>query len=250
MVTSRDSSLRCLVILPTYDERGNIEPLIHDLLELPIEVDVLVVDDGSPDGTGEIAADIAQREPRVRVINRPGKLGLGSAYLVGFADAISRGYDAVCTMDADRSHDPAYLPTMLQALADADIVIGSRYIRGGSVEGFGAARKLNSFAANTLARIASGLRERDMTSGYRVYRVSLLERMALNALESRGYSMLVELLCLASDSGARVVERPIRFKNRTIGRSKISLREIFGSIQTLSRLSRRSKRTKRQGVTG
>ena len=242
---STESAPRCLAVLPTYNERGNVETLVARLLALPANVEVMVVDDSSPDGTANIVEELAAREPRIHLLCRPGKLGLGSAYLAGFEYALARDFEAVCTMDADCSHDPAHLPEMLERFADADIVIGSRYCSGGRVERFSAARKLNSFVANALARSATGLRVRDATSGYRLYRAQLLRRMPLAALRSHGYSMLVELLYEANRAGARIVESPIVFKNRASGDSKITFGEILESLKTFGQIRTRARSTHR-----
>ena len=233
---------RCLVVLPTYNERGNVETLTTGLLALPGRIDVLVVDDSSPDGTAGFVRELAQSQPRIHLIERPAKLGLGSAYMAGFQFALAHDYEVVCTMDADCSHDPSYLPNMLARLADADLVIGSRYCAGGHIEHFTLARKINSFVANTLAHAMTGLRVRDMTSGYRVYRTELLRKMPLGSLEAHGYALLVELLVVARQCGARMVESPITFKSRGYGNSKISAAEILESLKTLARI-RRTART-------
>ena len=227
---------RCLVALPTYNERGNIVDLITRLLALPSQVDVLVVDDASPDGTSDLVQELASREPRVGLFRRSGKLGLGSAYLAAFDYAFARDYDAVCTMDADMSHDPAHLPAMIALLEDADVVIGSRYCRGGEVESFTLARRINSFGANTLARLVTGLRVADVTSGYRAYSIALLRKMPLDRLTARGYALLVELLYMAKQHGARIVESPIIFRRRGSGDSKITAGEILESLRTLGRI--------------
>lgn len=248
-MTINPQTPRCLVVLPTYNERGNVETLVSRLLALPGAIDVLVVDDGSPDGTAAVVRELAGTEPRVALIERAGKMGLGSAYLAGFGYAFERGYEAVCTMDADCSHDPAHLPAMLELLADNDLVIGSRYCPGGKVERFSAARKVNSFVANTLAHAMTGLRVSDMTSGYRVYRTELLRRMPLDALEARGYSMLVELLYVAQSSDARIAESPIVFRSRHSGESKISAREIIESLRTLAQIRRKGRISARKSAT-
>ena len=229
---------RFLVALPTFNEKDNIEPLVRRLLATSQLADVLVIDDGSPDGTGDAVRRIASRQPRVRLHERPEKLGLGSAYVVAFDRALAEGYRAVCTMDADHSHDPAHLPAMLAKLEDADLVIGSRYCRGGRVERWSLGRKINSAVANGLARLVLGADIKDTTSGYRVYSSRLLRAMKLTELRAKGYSLLVELLYHAVRSGARIVEVPIVFHNRLAGVSKISVREVLGSLATLWRLER------------
>lgn len=202
--------------------------------------DAVVVDDGSPDGTAELVAALGAAEPRVALITRARKLGLGTAYLTGFRLGLDSGYGAIATMDADGSHDPTSLPAML-ALVDsgsADLVIGSRYARGGTVENFSFARKLNSAVANGVARTLLGLRVRDCTSGYRMYAVALLRRMRLDQLRSTGYSMIPEMLYEASFAGARIVEIPIAFRNRARGVSKVTWREIVSWMRTVAALRR------------
>lgn len=233
------------MVVPTYNERVNIEPLVTELLAVLPTVDVLVVDDSSPDGTSDVVRQIAAREPRVTLHQRPGKLGLGSAYLVGFRRAMEKGYAAVCTLDADHSHDPAHLPGMLAQLDGADIIIGSRYCRGGNVEDFTLARRVNSAVANGLARLVLGAGIYDHTSGYRVYATSLLEKMDLDSLRASGFSLLVELLYEARRYDARIVESPIKFKRRYAGSSKIRAGEILGSLATLARLRLHSGRRTR-----
>jgi glycosyltransferase involved in cell wall biosynthesis len=239
-VTSPDTSLRCLVVLPTYQERENIRAMIAAVLAASARADVLVVDDGSPDGTGALVTALRATDPRIALVSRSGKLGLGTAYVAGFRFGLDANYGAIATMDADGSHDPAALPVMLARLdaGDADLVVGSRYAPGGTVENFSAARKLNSAVANTMARMLLGLRVRDCTSGFRLYSSALLRRMRLDALKSTGYSMVPELLYEAALSGARVVEVPIAFRNREKGNSKVTLGEILSWMRTVTALRR------------
>jgi dolichol-phosphate mannosyltransferase len=233
---------RCLVILPTYNERDNVAVLIRKILAASDDVDVLVVDDSSPDGTADAIRAMQVETPRIHLIQRPGKLGLGSAYLIGFKTAVQWGFGSTCTMDADQSHDPAHLAGMLNLLKDHDLVIGSRYVPGGAVENWNILRKINSGAANLLARRIVGRDVRDCTSGYRLYSTRLIQQLELLALKSSGYSMLVELLYEARVCRARVVESPIVFRNRTLGKSKISYLEVLGSLRTLFRLKIRQIR--------
>jgi len=239
-VTASDTSHRCLVVLPTYQERDNIRATVSAVLAASPRADALVVDDGSPDGTGALVASLQAVDPRVSLINRSGKLGLGTAYLAGMRQGLAAGYGAIATMDADGSHDPSALPMMLAHLdaCDADLVIGSRYAPGGKVEGFTAARKLNSAVANGMARILLGLRVRDCTSGFRLYSAALLRRIKFDSLRSTGYSMIPELLYEASAAGARVVEIPIAFRNRERGVSKVTLGEILTWMRTVAALRR------------
>lgn len=226
-----------LVILPTFNERENIVTMISRLLESSGRTEILVIDDGSPDGTSSIVRELMHDRPRVHLIERKGKLGLGSAYLLGFEYALHGGFGAAITMDADHSHDPVHIDAMLSLAENgADLVIGSRYTEGGSVENWGAIRRLNSGVANLLARRVVGQHVRDCTSGYRLYSAPLLERMRRIGLRSTGYSMLVELLYEATVSAASIAEVPIRFRDRVAGESKISWQEVAESLRTLLRL--------------
>lgn len=226
-----------LVVLPTYNERDNLERIVGRILTSSDDVDVLIIDDSSPDGTGAVARALSARTDRVRLIERPKKLGLGSAYLLGIADSLQNGYRGVCTMDADNSHDPAALAPMCAALDGADLVIGSRYVAGGGTDQ-SATRRLNSAIANRLARAVLDLPARDCTSGYRLYSTAMLRELPLSAMRSRGYSMLVELLCTVVDLGGRVTEVPIAFCDRSEGRSKVGAHEIWESLRTIARLRR------------
>lgn len=228
----------CLVVLPTYNEALNIRHLTETVLLTSPTFHVVVVDDSSPDGTAGIVKEITKRESRVTLIVRPKKLGLGSAYLAGFRAAQQRGFGSVCTMDADRSHDPTYIIEMLrtQREYDADIVIGSRYVPGGGIGGWSASRKLNSHFANALVRKVLRLSSNDCTSGFRLYSERILRRLNLASLKSTGYSMLVELLYDAQSRGARIIEVPIFFSNRTRGKSKLNSGEIITSLLTYGQL--------------
>ena len=218
---------RVLVITPTYNERENLEPFLSSLFEVVPEAHVLVVDDNSPDGTGELADEMARRDPRVQVMHRPGKLGLGSAYLAGFRQGIAAGYDVLLEMDTDLSHDPRYLPELLSALADgAGIAIGSRNIPGGGVEGWGLGRHVISKGGSLYSRMFLGVSVRDLTSGYKAFRREVLEAIDLDRVRSNGYSFQIELTYRALRKGFRVAEVPIVFVDRRAGQSKMS-RRIF-----------------------
>lgn len=225
--------MRTLVVLPTYNEAENLELLLPELLALPIEV--CVVDDNSPDGTGQIAQAWAEREKRVHVIRRPGKLGLGTAYVAGFRYALEHGYDGVLTMDADFSHHPRYIPALLDAAQSADLVIGSRYVPGGEVR-YPFHRRFLSKTANLVARTALGLRARDCTAGFRLYRTEVLQYVPIDTIRSNGYSFLVEMLNEVQRRGFRVCEVPIIFEDRVRGASKISSKEIVRAVGTVGRL--------------
>jgi glycosyltransferase involved in cell wall biosynthesis len=238
--------MKTLICLPTYNEAENIALLLPQLLELP--VDICVVDDGSPDGTGRIADEWAAREPRVRVIHRTGKLGLGTAYIAGFKAGLAADYDAVMTMDADFSHHPRYIPAMLKALADADLVIGSRYVRGGEVR-YPWHRRMLSRISNFVARLLLGYTAHDCTAGFRLYRSAVLRAMPLDHIFSNGYSFLTETMWHVQRSGFRIAEVPIIFEDRVLGQSKISSREIYRGMTTVGRLFLRRLRGAAGGRT-
>ena len=226
------------VIVPTYNEKENVEALVTQLLALPIDVHVLVVDDNSPDGTGEIADRLAaEHEGRVGVIHRAGKLGLGTAYIAGFQQAMAQSADLICSMDADFSHDPRYVPAMVDKIqAGYDLVIGSRYVRGGgSTQTW--IRKLFSWGSNTITRLALGLRARDTTAGFRCYRRQVLESLDLDHITSSGYSFLFEMLYAVQRRGWKIGEVPIVFQDRQLGDSKVSQNEIVGALGTVFRLA-------------
>lgn len=213
---------RVLVVIPTYQERENIDRILDRVLAANPDVDVLVADDRSPDGTGDLADARAAADPRVHVLHRPGKEGLGAAYLAGFAWGIAHGADVLVEMDADGSHRPEDLPSMLAALVDADVVLGSRYVPGGAVVNWPRSRELLSRGGNTYTRIMLGVGLRDATGGYRAYRRSALEKMVMREVSSQGYCFQVDLVRRAVRAGLRVVEVPITFVEREFGASKMS----------------------------
>jgi dolichol-phosphate mannosyltransferase len=219
------------VVLPTFDERETIESVIRRLLTLPEAVDVLVVDDASPDGTGALVAALAEHEPRVRLRSRPARAGLASAYLDGFAEALEGAYELVVEMDSDLSHRPEELPRLLAAAAaGADVAIGSRYAPGGSVTDWGRGRVWLSRAGNRYARSMLGIPVRDATSGFRVYRRRVLEDLIAAPVRSEGYGFQIELARRAWRSGATLVEVPITFREREHGSSKISRRIVMEAL--------------------
>ncbi|MFW5875442.1 MAG: polyprenol monophosphomannose synthase [Myxococcota bacterium] len=216
-----------LIITPTYEERDNVEPFLEGVFGVVPEAHVLIVDDASPDGTGDLADAIAERDPRVHVMHRPGKLGIGSAYLDAFRWGLDRAYDVLVEMDTDLSHDPVHLPAMLGALEEgADVVIGSRNVPGGGVEGWGLGRHLLSKGGSLYSRTLLGLHVRDLTSGYKAFRHEVLAALDLGQVASEGYSFQIELTFRAIRSGFRVAEVPIVFVDRRAGQSKMS-RKIF-----------------------
>jgi dolichol-phosphate mannosyltransferase len=210
------------VVLPTYNEAANIEAIVEAVLaKLPSTGRILVVDDNSPDGTGEIAERLADGSERVEVLRRPRKEGLGPAYVAGFRRALEGGAALVLEMDADFSHDPAFLPRLLDAAESADLVIGSRYVAGGSVSDWSALRQAISRGGSAYARLALGLEVRDLTGGFKCFRREVLEALDLDAVTSRGYAFQVELTYRAIQHGFDVVEVPIVFRDRRAGQSKM-----------------------------
>ena len=225
------------VIIPTYNEKGNIIDLVDKILALPLDIRVLIVDDNSPDGTGEIAGELAKQIDEVGVIHRPAKLGLGTAYIAGFKRGLAEGAERLITMDADFSHNPLYIPDLV-ALADHyHITIGSRYIPDGGVQNWGLQRRFLSWGANAFARTALSLKAHDCTAGFRCYHRDVLLSIELDKIFSSGYSFLVEMLFKCQRRGFTVGEIPIVFANRTRGRSKISQREIYKAMYTVIRLA-------------
>jgi dolichol-phosphate mannosyltransferase len=210
------------VIIPTYNEAENIEEIVGRVRAAVPAADILVADDNSPDGTGDIADKLAVADDRVHVLHRPGKQGLGAAYLAGFGWALDRGYGAIVEMDADGSHDPAELPALLAALADADLVVGSRWVKGGTVRNWPRSRELLSRGGNAYARIMLGLAVHDATGGYRAYRAATLNAIGLHSVRSQGYCFQIDLTLRAVRAGRKVVEVPITFTERAHGNSKMS----------------------------
>jgi len=227
---------RALVIVPTYNERTNIPTLIDKLLEHE-GVRVLVVDDQSPDGTGAVADERARQDPaRVDVIHRTSRRGFGRSYIDGIKHAIGQDVDVICQMDADFSHDPARLPTLIAAAGHADLVIGSRYVPGGAIVNWPGRRRLLSRFANAYVRTVTGMRAHDCTSGFRCWRRQALASLPLDRFMSDGYSFLVEMLYAAARRGQRIAEVPITYVERREGQSKMSHRVILESAITPWRL--------------
>jgi glycosyltransferase involved in cell wall biosynthesis len=224
------------VIIPTYNESDNIPNLVGQILALPIDARVIVVDDNSPDGTGALVDDISTREPRVFCAHRPAKLGLGTAHIAGMRRAFELHLDPICTMDADFSHHPRYLPDLLAGLSQFDVMIGSRYVPKGGTSGFSVQRQLLSHGANAFARMMLGLKATDCTAGFRAYRRPVLESIDLDHIFSNGYSFLIELLFLCQARGWRVGETAIVYEDRRAGTSKISRAEIYKATYTVLRL--------------
>jgi len=231
------SARYCLVVVPTYNEAPNIERLIAAILEQGPQFDVLVVDDGSPDGTGDLVAALAARTPRVQLLRRPGKLGLGTAYLAGFRQGLEKGYRFICEMDADFSHQPHYLPQLLAlAESEADVVIGSRNVPGGRVENWPLTRRLVSKGGSLYARSVLGMPVRDCTGGFKCFRAEVLRRIDLNSIRSNGYAFQVEMNYRCHQAGFRIRELPIVFPDRVAGRSKMSRKIVLEAALMVLRL--------------
>ena len=213
---------RTVVIIPTYNERDNLGGVAARLRAAVPNADLLVVDDNSPDGTGEEAERIAASDNSVHVLHRGGKAGLGAAYIAGFRWALERDYDAVIEMDADGSHQPEELPRLLDALEEADLVIGSRYTRGGRTENWAKSREMLSRGANTYTRLMLGIGVRDATGGFRAYRATTLRKIDLDDVQSQGYCFQIDLALRAVRAGLSVTEVPITFVERTAGTSKMN----------------------------
>jgi len=228
---------RALVVVPTYNECANICRFIECVLAQDPRLDVLVVDDGSPDGTGEIADEIAARSERVNVLHRPQKMGLGTAYIAGFKWALGRDYAYIFEMDADFSHDPTHLPQFLAAVQNADLVLGSRYQAGKvTVVNWPMSRLVLSYFANIYARVVTGLQLDDSTGGFKCFRRSVLEAIDLDSVRSNGYAFQIEMSFRAWKKGFRIVEIPIVFVDRTEGQSKMSKRIVREAVWMVWRL--------------
>jgi dolichol-phosphate mannosyltransferase len=243
--TASTGDPRVLVVVPTYNERPNLPDLVRRILDLGPNYGILVVDDGSPDGTGAVAEDLAAAHPgRVAVLHRPRKEGIGPAYLAGFRQALTGDADLIAQMDADHSHDPADLARLVSAaLADgADLVVGSRYAPGGGTEGWSAWRRWLSRAGCRYAQLALGLPIADLTGGFKVWRRDALTRLDLAAVAADGYGFQIETTVRALRAGARVVEVPITFHERAAGRSKLSRRIVAEAALLVWRLRAEGRR--------
>jgi dolichol-phosphate mannosyltransferase len=224
-------AVRRVICLPTYDERENLEPMVRALGGLGLEgLEVLVIDDGSPDGTGEIADRLAEELPWVHVLHRARKEGLGPAYLAGFARALDLGADFVFEMDCDFSHDPGDVPRLAAAAEDADLALGSRYVAGGGTRNWGLVRRFISRGGSLYAQVLLQLGIRDLTGGFKCYRRAVLETIDLSAIDSRGYAFQIETTYRTIRAGFRVVEIPITFADREVGGSKMSKSIVLEAI--------------------
>jgi dolichol-phosphate mannosyltransferase len=222
--------MKALVVMPTFNEAESVVGVVDQVLAADPRVDVLIVDDGSPDGTAKLVAERAVGEPRVQLLERSAKRGLGAAYRAGFAWGLERGYDALVEMDADLSHPPERLPALLDGLAEADLVIGSRYVPGGRTVNWSRLREAISRGGNAYVRLALGMPVRDCTAGYRAYRRQVLEALPVSAVQSNGYCFQVEMAHRTWQEGFRVMEVPIAFTERAAGVSKMSRRIVAEAL--------------------
>lgn len=229
--------MRALVVIPTYNERSSIEEVLRRVRKIEPPVDVLVVDDGSPDGTAGAAEGLAEELGRIHVLRRNAKTGLGDAYKAGFRWGLDQGYDALLEMDADLSHEPESIPALLGLLEDHDLVIGSRYVPGGSVPKWGIHRRLISWAGNRYSSIALGLDVHDLTSGFRAFRANTLRKLDLDSVEADGYGFQIEMAYLVSLAGGTIVETPIRFIDRREGESKMSAAIALEALVLVTRFA-------------
>lgn len=230
-----------LVCIPTYNEATNIVRLVDRVHEAAPESDVLVIDDASPDGTGDLVRDRILKDARLELMARPGKLGLGTAYMAGFAYGLQHGYASVLTMDSDFSHPPDKIPALLSEVErGAHLAVGSRYVPGGAIQGWSPGRRVLSATANFVARSLLRLHTHDCTGGFRCYSLRAVQFLVTQPLRSSGYSALIELLTRCERAGLTIVEVPITFIDRTMGDSKISRQEIFRAMLTVLRLAGRS----------
>ena len=225
-----DGQRRTLVVVPTFNERENIGQVIASLLGSTTGADVLVVDDSSPDGTQEVVSELVASNERIHLLVRPHKMGLGSAYIAGFGWGADRGYEILCEMDADQSHDPAQIPLLISALEDSDLVIGSRYVPGGRVANWGLTRRILSRYANVYVRIWLRLGVKDATSGFRAFRTEAVQALDISTVRSEGYGFQIEMTRRLVRSGRRLTEVPISFVERAGGDSKMSPRIVFEAL--------------------
>lgn len=223
--------MRSLIVIPTYNERENLKPLTEAIFKLvPQDVEILVVDDGSPDETGKLADQLSQENPRIQVLHRPKKMGLGTAYVDGFRWGLEKNYDSLIEMDADFSHQPSYLKQMLSLLQSNDVVIGSRYVAGGGTLHWGLGRKILSRGGSFYSRMILGAPIRDFTGGFNGWRREVLENVDLSSLRSDGYSFQIELKYRAFLKKYKIVEFPIVFEDRKVGKSKMNRKIVFEAL--------------------
>jgi dolichol-phosphate mannosyltransferase len=240
-----------LIVTPTYNERYNLPLFVRATLEVAPGAHVLVVDDASPDGTGDVADALAAEDPRISVMHRPGKLGLGTAYVAGFTQGLPEGYRTFFEMDADLSHDPGYLPAFFRAFAEgASVVVGSRNVDGGGVEGWGLGRHLLSKGGSLYSRLILGVGVHDLTTGFKAFTREALEAIDLPSIRSNGYSFQIETTYRALLAGLQVVEVPIVFVDRRAGESKMSRRIFAEAVVMVPKLRIAAERKKRRARVG
>jgi len=228
--------VKALIVIPTYNEKENLVPLLGAIFAKNLPLEVLIIDDNSPDGTGAVADEIQASNPRVHVIHRAGKMGLGSAYVVGFKYALARDYDAVFEMDADFSHSPDSLGEFLRELENADLVLGSRYLHGVTVVNWPLSRLILSYGANVYSRFVTGVPVKDLTGGFKCFRRTVLEALDLDRVRSDGYGFQIEVNFKAWRKGFRIREIPILFVDRRVGESKMSRRIVWEAAWMVWRL--------------
>jgi len=234
------NSGKVLVIIPTYNEKENIQKLVREIFNLNPTLHVLIVDDNSPDGTGDIVKQLKEENKNLYLIEREGKLGLGSAYIAGFKFALQNGYQYIFEMDADYSHDPKEIPSFLETIKDADVVIGSRYCKGVNVINWPLSRLILSIFANKYTRVITGLPIKDSTGGYKCFRREVLEKINLDNIRSGGYSFQIEMNYKAWKKGFRIKEIPIIFIDRSIGKSKMSKKIVREAVWMVWKLKIRN----------
>jgi dolichol-phosphate mannosyltransferase len=222
--------MKTLIIIPTYNEAKNIKRLIEEIFKLDLDINILIIDDNSPDGTGNIVEEVAKRDHKVNLIKREGKMGLGTAYVAGFKYAIDNKYDCIFEMDADFSHDPKEIPNFLEKIKECDLVIGSRYIKGVNVINWPLRRLILSYGANIYTRFITGLPVKDSTSGYKCFKRKVLENIDLNSIHSGGYSFQIEMNYKTWKKDFKIAEIPIIFVDRTEGKSKMSKKIVREAI--------------------
>ncbi len=230
--------MKTIVVMPTYNEAENLPQMVAALLSLENDLEIVIVDDNSPDGTGDLAEKLSRQHPsKLHIIHREGKFGLGTAYVAGFRFALEKGADRIVEMDADFSHSPSYLPFMLEAIEGCDVVVGSRYAPGGRVEGgWGAWRRFLSWAGNLYARLITGLKVRDTTAGFKCFRKEVLQNLELARIGSDGYAFQIEIAYLCQRKGFKVREIPIVFQDRAAGSSKMSLEIVCEAVWRVPQL--------------
>jgi dolichol-phosphate mannosyltransferase len=228
--------LKSMIVIPTYNERENMQKLIPILLSLPLDLEVTVVDDNSPDGTADAVHTLAGEDERVHVVSRPAKMGLGSAYVAGFKYSLQKDADLIFEMDADFSHDPAAIPEFVAAAVDADLVLGSRYLTGVTVVNWPLRRLVLSYGANLYTRLITGMPVHDATGGFKCFRRKVLESIDLDSVRSDGYSFQIEMSYKCWKKGFRIVEIPITFTDRRVGVSKMSKKIIWEAVGLVWRL--------------